>query len=245
MKQDFRIYSEQEEDGILLYLFSCIGMTSRQCVDCCVGNVYAANTTNLILHHGFDGVLLEGDEITANKARQFYLQHPATYLYPPRVVHAWVTRENINQLIAERGLRGEIDLLSLDMDGVDYWIWDALEVVNPRVVVVEIQLKLGTREPLTVPYKPDFTYTDYPYIEEPMMVFGGASLSAFVQLGRRKGYRLVGAIRKGYNAFFLRNDICPSWFPEVTIESCLRHPLVQQRIAIANQELPNLPYVRV
>jgi hypothetical protein len=58
----------------------------------------------------------------------------------------------VDSLITANGIKGEIDLLSLDIDGVDYWIWNAIEAISPRVVVAEIQAIWGTEASVTVPY---------------------------------------------------------------------------------------------
>ena len=104
------------------------------------------------------------------------------------VVEARVTGENINELVAEHGLAGEIDVLSIDIDGIDYWVWDRLEVCRPRVVIVEYNPFLGIERSVVVPYDPQF---DRHRFDIPRAAYYGASLPALVSLARRKGYRLV------------------------------------------------------
>lgn len=116
-----------------------------------------------------------------------------------------------------KGFLGSIDLLSIDIDGMDYWIWEAIRVISPRVVVVEYQTSWHSEESVTVPYNEGFRADgDYTY--------AGASLLAFVRLGKKRGYRLVGCERYCFNAFFLRNGVGEEIFPEVTVAECLRHP---------------------
>ena len=214
----FRVYSQNDEDGLLLHLFSLLGTGNRVLVDVGFGSPHGANTTNLICNWGWTGLLIEGEEDAATQARQFLDQHKDTWIYPPKVIAAWVTAENINDLIQENGISGEIDLFSLDLDGVDYWVWKSLSVVQPRVVLVEYMNMWDSDQSVTVPYRPDFnrfdTHPDY----------FGASLSAFTRLGREKGYRLVGCNRYGFNAFFVRSDIGEDVFPEIPPERCLQHP---------------------
>jgi hypothetical protein len=135
---------------------------------------------------------------------------------PPKIVNAWLTSENINQLIKDNDFSGEIDLLSIDIDGNDYWIWKAIECVRPRVVVIEYNTYWMEEEAVTVPYNPQFQAKifDGAY-------YCGASLAAFVTLGEKLGYRLVGSNTGQYNAFFVRNDLGKDILPEVTVESCL------------------------
>ncbi|MGL4247104.1 hypothetical protein, partial [Lactiplantibacillus plantarum] len=88
--------------------------------------------TNLILNHGFQGFLFDGDEYNIMRANSFFKSKKDCLLTPPHLVHVWITKENVNQLLRENGAVGEIDLLSLDMDGNDYYVWEALSEINPR-----------------------------------------------------------------------------------------------------------------
>lgn len=216
----FRVYSQSDEDVLLLYLFSLIGFSNHFVLDIASGSPIGGNTTNLILNWGCHGLLIEGNEKLVAESVAFYNHHPDAELFPPRIKQAWVTAENINQLVINEGLSGEIDLFSLDVDGVDYWLWKSLDVVSPRVVMVEYQDMFIADESLTIPYKSDFNRFDiHPD-------YFGASLAAFVNLAHKKGYRLVGCNRYGYNAFFVRNDLAVDILPEVTVESCLSHPRI-------------------
>ncbi|WP_026840434.1 hypothetical protein [Citrifermentans bremense] len=232
----FRVYSQTDEDGLLLYLFALIGFTNRVVLDIAAGLPSGGNTTNLITNWGCHALLVEGSAQLVAEAGVFYQRHADTWLSPPRLRQAWVTAENINQLITEEGFSGEIDLFSLDVDGVDYWLWESLDAVLPRVVMVEYQDLFYPDESVTVPYRPDFdrfsVHPDY----------FGASLSAFVKLARRKGYRLVGCNRYGFNAFFVRNDLAGSFLPEVSVQSCLTHPKVLAARDAKRAELLELPW---
>jgi hypothetical protein len=217
----FRVYSQNDEDGLLLFIVALIGLTNRLCVDMAFGSPYGANTTNLICNWGFHGLLIEGNRDNIQASEKFFATHKDTWIYPPRCVSAWVTTENVNEILIENGFEGEIDLFSLDMDGMDYWIWKNLMVVRPRVVIVEYQDIWGPEKAVTVPYKPNFnrfdTHPDY----------FGASLAAFVKLGREKGYRLVGCNKYCYNAFFLYKDLGAEFLSEVSPESCMNYPKVK------------------
>jgi len=138
-------------------------------------------------------------------------------------VHAWITAENIDSLIGGNGFRGEVDLLSLDIDGIDYWLWNAIEVVSPRVVIAEVQAIWGSERSVTVPYSPDFRAGFF----NGFGIYSGASLPAFVKLAAKKGYRLVGCERYGFNAVFLRNDVGQREFPEVPARDCFNHPFAK------------------
>jgi len=213
----FRVYSQNDEDGLLVYLFALIGTNSRTCIDIGGGNPYGSNTTNLIVNMGWTGLLIDAGK-NIETSRQFFASNRDTFIYPPRIVNCWVTAENINGIIEQNGFNGEVDLLSIDLDGVDYWIWKNLEVIKPRVVVVEYSNFWGPDRAVTVPYRPDFNRFDtHPD-------FCSASLAAYVKLGRQKGYRLVGCNRYGFNAFFVRNGIAEDILSETSLDKCLKHP---------------------
>ena len=119
--------------------------------------------------------------------------------------------------IEKSGVNGPIDLLSLDMDGMDYWVWKAIEVVQPQVVVCETVNSIPGDRALTVPYDASFTYQS----ED----FRGASLAAMTKLASEKGYRLIGTHRFGFNAFFMKNGVGEKFFPKVDPTTCLNDPV--------------------
>jgi hypothetical protein len=218
----FRKYSQNSEDGILLFIFSLIDVTNKKCVEICASDGIQSNTANLIINHGWHALLFDGNIELVNKGKKFYAAHPDTFTYPPVFVHAWVTKDNVNDLIRDNGFTGNIDLLSLDIDGVDYWIWETINVINPRVVVAEVQCIWGAEKSVTVPYQDNFRAQ---YING-FGVYSGASLPAFTKLANKKGYRLIGIERYGFNAFFMRNDVGCNIFPEIDISSCVNTPFI-------------------
>lgn len=212
----FRKYSQFEEDGILLYLFSLIQPINRTCVEICAGNGRQCMTTNLIINHGWWGHLFDGSAANVAAGTRFFSRSKDTFLTPPRFNQAWITAENVNDEIAQSGAKGEIDLLSLDIDGMDYWVWKTITVVQPQVVVCEFHNSIPPDKALTVPYDPKFVFESEAY--------RGASLAAMCNLGRSKGYRLIGAHRYGFNAFFMREGVGEKFFPEVEPTSCMTDP---------------------
>ncbi len=235
----FRAYSQNDEDGILLYIFALIGTTNRRAVEVCAGNGIERNTANLIVNHGWTALLFDGDKDNVSRGQSFYSRCRDTFIFPPTFVHAWIEAENINTLISDHGFHGEIDLIVIDLDGMDYWVWKAIQCVSPRVVVVEYHNIWGPDKSVTVPYQRNFnrfdTHPDY----------CGASLPALVKLGRQKGYRLVACNRYGFNAFFMRNDIAEELFPEVSADSCLEHPMAIQGRETRLPQVINFKWIEV
>ena len=114
-----------------------------------------------------------------------------------------MTRGNVNDLLTANGFAGPIDLLSLDLDGIDYWVWEALDAVQPRVVVVEYQDCLGPDRAWTVPYQDDFSAAHYP-TTNPLPNFAGASLAGLREARQSQGLPPGRGQPPGYNAFFVK-----------------------------------------
>jgi hypothetical protein len=137
-------------------------------------------------------------------------------------VDAWINRENINQLIGDAGFSGDIGILSVDIDGNDYWVWERIEVVNPVIIVVEWNSVFGSDHAISIPYDPAFQREKAHYSN----LFWGASIAAFEHLAARKGYALLGSNTVGNNLFFVRNDrlgrLTPLTAAEAYVESRFR-----------------------
>ena len=234
----FQCFSEFEEDGIILFLFSIIGEKSRRVVEICAGSGRVCMATNLVVNLGWEGFLFDGNETQVQSGQRFFAEHPATKRLPPAFRQAWITTDNINDLL--RGAEGEIDLLSLDMDGNDYWIWKAIEAIRPRLVVAETHDIVPSELSLTIPYDPTFNAWTSPQPD-----FRSVSLKAMTELSRQKGYRLIGAHRHGFNVFYLRNDIAPDLFPEVSISAVHDNPSTQQGRKERWPAVKDMPWVSV
>lgn len=215
----FNLYSETDEDGILLYIFAVIGTRGRVLVDIGAAGVRGSNTANLLTNHGFTGLLIDGNEAAMPAMREFYASQTGTRYSVPSCIAAMVTRDNIDSVITSHGISGDIDLLCIDIDGNDYWIWDAIHSITPSVVLIEYQDILGPDRSWTIPYQPHFDFSAHPANREHRN-YVGASLRAMTKLAGSKGYRLVGTNRGGWNAFFVRDGVGEAMLPTVSVESC-------------------------
>lgn len=216
----FRIHSQNEEDGILLFIFSLIGTTNKLSVEICCGNGIECNTANLIINHKWHGLMFDGREANIKKALKFYKCLPDTRVWPPVIQLEWITAENVDRLILDNGFSGDIDLLSIDVDGNDYWIWRAINMIKPRVVVIEFNHLFGPIKSVSIPYKPEFEADFTEYGSD----YAGASLAAMIKLGKEKGYRLVATNAYATNAFFIRKDVNHPWLKEIDPTGCFYHP---------------------
>jgi hypothetical protein len=191
-----KAYSQNDEDGIVLEIFQRIGERDRRFVEFGVQGGEECNTV-LLLMGGWSGLWLDGSSRHVQSARRIH----AAAIEDGRltITETMVTAENIDGLIADwAGGAGEIDLLSIDIDGADYWVWRALEAVRPRVVVIEYNAAYPPPVEFIVPYDPAFAWDGSNY--------HGASLASLERLGAEKGYALVGCCLSGANAFFVRED---------------------------------------
>jgi hypothetical protein len=215
----FRVFSQFEEDGKLLFLFSVIGMDNKTFIEFGSDDGVNSNSANLYFNFGWYGLFIDGNAEAIRRGQKFFAKYPHPWHYKPKFVCAKITRENINELIAGAGIQGEIGLLSIDLDGNDYWIWDAIHVVSPKVVIIETHNEFGMNN-IVVPYDANYVYPG----KHP--VYHGASPVAMTHLANRMGYRLVGANDLGFNFIFVKNGIADAEIPEVSVESVLNHPSV-------------------
>ncbi|MDQ3739520.1 MAG: hypothetical protein M3389_01125 [Actinomycetota bacterium] len=215
----FGVYCDADEDGILLFLLSVVGSGRKQLVELGSASADASNSSNLIVHHGWSGLLVDADEASVENAR---LAYERLGVIAPAMIGAWLTAENVDGLIREHGPSGEVDLLSIDVDGNDYWLWRAIESITPRVVVIEYQDILGPERSVTIPYDPEFSLSRYE-VNATQNNYVGASLRAMVKLGEAKGYRLVATNSYGFNAFFLRDDLATDLIPTIAVEDGFPH----------------------
>jgi hypothetical protein len=214
----FRVFSQTEEDGTLLRIFGAIGMETQTFVEFGSGDGLENNTANLCLNFGWYGLMIDGDPNSIARARRFHARawNATSWQHPPLIDCQMVSPENVNKLLAEAGLRGNIDLLSIDIDSCDYFVWEAIQGIRPRVVVIEANAAFGDRS-VVVPYAGSPTrhiHTEY----------YGASLAALTSLGHRLGYKLVAVNRLGFNAFFVQRDLCGTNLPEFALPLAWKHP---------------------
>ena len=197
---EFKVFSQFGEDGILQYLIfeSGIMRAEQSFIEFGVQDYSESNTRLLLLKDNWRGLILDGSDEHMQKVRRsdLYWRQDLT------AVSAWIDRDNINTLIGDSGFSGDVGLLSIDIDGNDYWVWERISVVRPIIVVTEWNSVFGSQHAVSVPYDPAFNRTAFHYSN----LAWGASIAAFEHLASSKGYALVGSNSAGNNLFFVRND---------------------------------------
>jgi hypothetical protein len=217
----FKVFSQFEEDGMLLFIFTIIGMDNKIFIEIGSDDGVNSNSANLFFNFGWYGLFIDANRKSIKRGRYFYNRYPHPGYYKPKFVCAKVTRENINKLIEDSGFSGDIGLLSIDIDGNDYWIWDAINIISPKVVIIETHVEFGLNN-IVVPYDPEYSFPG----KHP--VYHGASPVAMTKLANKKGYRLVGANELGFNFIFVKKGLADSEIPEVSVEYVLDHPSITE-----------------
>ena len=208
----FKVFSQNGEDGIIQEIFNRIGTKSRRFIEFGVQTGHQCNT-HLLLYLGWSGLWIEGDPTMFAGLNDGFEEAIRAGVLTAK--QCFLTVENINDVFSEAGVAGEIDLLSVDVDGNDWHLCRALEVVSPRVIVVEYNASFPPPIHWIMPYSRDFR-------SESSLYFG-ASLTAFCKM-LEKNYALVGTDICGINAFFVRNDEAGDRFAQLGDAVSLYNP---------------------
>lgn len=191
-----RYYSQGGEDGIINIIFNKIKTTNKFCVE--FGIHSTEGNTIYLKKRGWNCLWMDGNGDGKNIKKEF------------------ITAENVNDLFKKYNVPKEFDLLSIDIDSNDYWVWKAIKGYSPRVVVVEYNSSILPTKSKTIKYDPNQVWDGTNYF--------GASLLALVKLGKLKGYTLIGCNNWGVNAFFIRNDLVKNNFEIKNIKEIYKSP---------------------
>lgn len=211
-RSEYQIFSQEAEDGIIAEVFRRIGTTNKYFVEFGI-SAWECNTIALLLDH-WSGLWMDTDERGIKEAYEMYSE--IIKQGKLAVMREHITAENIETIFRKNGVPKEPDLLSIDIDGNDYWVWKALKEYKPRLMVIEYNAILGPSIKRVIKYNPSYANTD--------TCLFGASLKALELLGEEKGYRLVGCDIKGVNAFFVREDLVKDKFLEPFTSECHYEP---------------------
>jgi hypothetical protein len=196
---EFRVYSQWGDDGIIQYLTRQVAVPNDTFIEFGVQNYEESNTRFLLVNDNWRGLVMDGgaDEVAYIQSDEVHWRHDLT------AVAAFITRENINQLIKDAGFGGPLGILSIDIDGNDYWVWEAIDVVDPAIVIVEYNSVFGPDRAVSVPYDPKFVRSQ----AHASYLYWGCSVAALCHLADRKGYVFVGCNSNGNNAYFVKRSL--------------------------------------
>jgi len=197
---ELRCFSQNGEDGVIAEILSRTGLLTSFFVEFGVESGREGNCVFLADVLGWKGLFIEADEVSYTALNRKYIEGGRV-----RTINSAVTPNNVEDLFASAEVPPDFDLLSIDVDGADYWIREALQAYRPRVVVIEYNAALGSRAALVQPRGHDQAWDGTDYF--------GASLGALCVLAERKGYQLVHTDLAAINAFFVRADLTGDRFP--------------------------------
>ena len=196
---EFQVYSQWGEDGIIDWLINKFPEISKSFLEIGTENYKESNTRFLLSNNNWNGFLIEADKAAVKdiKSQRIFWKHNL------RVENEFITKDNINEIVKKINVPKKLGLLSLDIDGVDYWILNNLSFLEPSIVVCEYNSLFGQKKSVTVPYKKNFIRSEEHYSN----LYYGASIKAFIDMMKKKNYFLIGTNSAGNNAFFIEKKL--------------------------------------
>lgn len=211
---EFKVFSQSGEDGIIQYLVSNLEIKNKTFIEFGVEDFYEANCRFLLMKDNWNGFVIDGSSKNIRRLRRSYF----CWQYPLQCRAAFITRENVDSILAESGFDSEVGILSVDIDGVDYHVLSALKNWKPSILIAEYNAIFGSERAVTVPYDPSFSRTPKHHSN----LYYGASLPALLNLVGERGYALVGTNSTGNNAFFVRRNLLNEVVREIALTDCFK-----------------------
>jgi len=198
---EFRVFSQFGDDGIIQYLIDNLEIkkNERKFIEIGVGDYSESNTRFLLMKDYWEGLILDGSKQILTVKKKYY---DLMWKNKLKVGCEWITKDNINDVIQKYKFDNDVGVLSIDVDGNDYWIWKNINIIKPIIVIIEYNSLFGKKNKTLVPYLENFQR----YSAHKSGLYWGSSISALVDLGKSKGYDLVGGNSAGVNLYFVRND---------------------------------------
>ena len=196
---EFKVYSQWGEDGIIDWLVNNINDIPNTFIEFGCETYEEANTRYLLENKNWSGLIIDNNKenIRAIKSSNFI------WKYDLHFINETITRENINNIISKNFKFKHIGVLSIDIDGNDYWVWKNINVIKPCIVICEYNSTFGDINSFTIPYDKKFNRSQKHYSN----LYFGASIKALIDLGKSKNYKFLGTNSNGCNAFFIRTDL--------------------------------------
>jgi hypothetical protein len=208
-----KVYSQSDEDGIIAEIFNRIGTANKVFVEFGVENGLESNG-HFLLHKGWQGLWIEGSSGYCKQIRDKFKEPIAKKQL--NIVNAFIDKDNINAIIEKAGITGSIDFLSIDVDGNDYWIWEAIDCIQPRAVCIEYNAKFPPDFEWIMKYNKTHIADNYDN--------QGASLKSLEILGKKLDFQLVGTNLNGVNAFFVKKNLAKDLFIQPATAENLYNP---------------------
>jgi hypothetical protein len=212
---EFSIFSQWGDDGIIDYLINNLNIKNKSFIEFGVQDYTECNTKFLLMNRNWRGLIIDESTNLINKIKNSDIY----WRYDLTAIKSFITKNNINNIFKDNNFVGPIGLLSIDIDGNDYWIWDSINCVDPEIVIIEYNSRLGFEKAITIPYREDFERKKAHYSN----IYYGASLKALINLGKKKNYIFIGCNSAGNNAYFIKSNLENSKIKEIKIEQGFVH----------------------
>lgn len=228
---EFQVYSQFGEDGIIQWLIHNVDIENKTFVEFGVEDYTEANTRFLLINNNWSGLVIDGSKSNIDRL----INQKWFWRYDLTAIAAFITKDNINQLISDAGFCNDIGILSIDLDGNDWWILNAIKCVSPRILICEYNSIFGAEKKVTVPYDPAFVRTEKHYSN----LYWGCSIALFLDWSLYNGYYYIGSNSAGNNAFFVRKDcIAPDRIPSTA------QKFVESKYRESRDPVGNLTYLK-
>lgn len=208
---EFRVFSQFEDDGIIQWLVNKIDIPNKTYIEFGVGDYLESNTRFLMINNNWSGYVLDESEKNTHNIKNYNW----FWKYDLKAEYSFITKENINELMIKSEFQEDLGLLSIDVDGNDYWIWKNINTFSPIILIIEYNSVFGKDNSWTIPYEQNFNRTKAHFSN----LYFGASLKALVDLAKEKGYCFIGSNSAGNNAYFIRRDKMNHKLNEVDCEN--------------------------
>ena len=194
---EFQVFSQFGDDGIIQWLINKIPLPFKTFIEFGVENYREANTRFLLINNYWSGLVIDGNKDNIDSVRKEQISN----FYDLQSECSFITKSNINEIISSAKFHKDIGILSIDIDGNDYWIWSAIEKISPIIIITEYNCLFGFKDPYTIKYSDGFVRG-----KTTPFNFYGTSLRSAYELARTRGYSFIGSNSAGNNAYFIRDD---------------------------------------
>ena len=207
---EFKVFSQFGDDGIIQWLAHNIDLPNNTFIEFGVSNYRESNTRFLLMNNNWSGFIMDGSQSNIDQIirSEYFWKHELI------AEAAFIDKENINSLLAKSKFEKDVGLLHIDIDGNDYWVWEAINAITPIIVIIEYNSLFGVERSITIPYNEKFVNTKAHHSG----LYYGASLLALDNLCKQKGYSFIGCNSAGNNAYFIRNDKINEIIRPTTVE---------------------------
>jgi hypothetical protein len=217
---EFKVFSQWGEDGIIQFLTRNITIKNKTFIEFGVEDFSESNCRFLLIKDLWNGYVIDGSQSNMDRLRRSYYY----WSHPLKSKVSFITRENVATLLDESGMDKDLGILSVDIDGVDYHVLEALDAWRASIVIVEYNALFGHQRAVTVPYDAAFIRAK----AHSSNLYFGASLLAFERLMHARGYALVGVNGACSNAFFVQRNLLNDRVKEVSVAACAGWPAFRE-----------------